>query len=194
MFFMRGKHIIWSNHWTILLLKVCATQSAHHNFLVPALNYSFCSNACLEVAKGCKHGKVNQKGASVSWNHNFFWWRPKSYSKMVLNLDFFLFFFQGAQLLCQVLKFRLSRWDLQKLTSKDMLKRKWLHLVLDVNFMTLSTVSWTWNFCSYSLKPLWTWGHHQMFMYKLSIKCHLIVFKQSYTRILVQCHLVFAHY
>lgn len=145
-----------------------------------------------------------QKGASmVKWTKKvllyhetiiFFGEGLKVIAKWCWTWILFIFVFQGAQLLCQVLKFRLSRWDLQKLTSKDMLKRKWLHLVLDVNFMTLSTVSWTWNFCSYSLKPLWTWGHHQMFMYKLSIKCHLIVFKQSYTRILVQCHLVFAHY
>jgi hypothetical protein len=40
-----------------------------------------------------------------------------------------------------VLKCKIPRWDQKNLSSKVMLKNKWLDLVLDVHFITLSILN-----------------------------------------------------
>ena len=74
---------------------------------------------------------------------SFFRSKPQSSSKALLKMNFFSWW---PSLLCWILKCRNSSWDLQYLFLKGMLKSKWLSLVLDVDFMTLTILKLEFSF------------------------------------------------
>ena len=59
----------------------------------------------------------------------------KSSAKYCLH---WIFFSWCPLLLSWVLKNKISRWDLQKISLIILLKRYWLKMVLDIDFMTLN--------------------------------------------------------
>ena len=79
-------------------------------------------------------------GASmVKWTKEVLWYlTSKSRSKMLFTMNKFSCW---PMLLCQALKCKIPRWDLQDLSLKIMLRSKWLDLVSNINFITLSTLN-----------------------------------------------------
>ena len=75
---------------------------------------------------------MDQKNALVSQNHSFFGQMPKSSSKMMFSLH--------GDLYCYVKYSNVTYQDeiFINLLLNVMLKSKWLDMVLDVNFMTLT--------------------------------------------------------
>ena len=93
-----------------------------------------------------------EKGASmVKWTTNvlqyintiFFGQRPKNNSKALIKLNWISWW---PLLLCCILKCRISSWYLQYLSLKVMFKNKWLGLVLEVDFMTLTNLKFKFSF------------------------------------------------
>lgn len=70
-------------------------------------------------------GANTTKCTIVYYNHNFVRQMPKISSKV--------FFTWHPLLLCYIPKYRISIWDL--LNLKVLLKRRWLNMVLDLDFM-----------------------------------------------------------
>jgi hypothetical protein len=81
-----------------------------------------------------KHSKVDQESAPVYISHDFLGQTPISSSKMLI-------FSRWPLLLSKVLKYKISIWVLQNLSSKVMRKSNWLNIVLNVNFMTLNNLN-----------------------------------------------------
>ena len=87
---------------------------------------------------GCNHSKVDQTSAPVYESRGCLSQTPISSSKMLFKIDYFSWW---PLLLSQVLKYRISIWDLQNLSWKVMRKNNWLNIILNVSFMTLNILN-----------------------------------------------------
>ena len=58
--------------------------------------------------------------------------------KVVKIYSFNWNFFKVPSIVVLVLKYKISRWDLEKSSSKELLKRQWLIPVFNVGFMTFN--------------------------------------------------------
>ena len=133
---------------------------------------------------GCKHGQVYPKMLRYTKTIILLVKHLKAIAMCWLNR---IFFSWQSLPLYSILKQKISIWYLQKSSFKMMLKSKWLNLDLDINFMTLSILSWNFFFFIFleyvmNLRaPLPQKGNCR----KTSIWCHFIIFQTKFRQVLL---------